>query len=78
MRGRCWEAAAVTQDAINALGIQGAITGEAVERAMDKDDDIREHKLNACDHRYYDVAGDLSEPLLSFIKANKDKIDLNE
>ena len=74
----CPETAAITQDAINALGIQSAITGEAVERVMDKDDQRREDKLYACDLRYYDVVGDLSEPLLSFIKVNKDTIELNE
>ena len=38
----------------------------------------RAEKMNECDNRYYEVAGDLAGPLLSFIKNNKEKITLKE
>ncbi len=72
----CPETAALTQDAINALGIEGPISIEAVDRVMDKEDEEREEKLNDCDNRYYEAAGDLADPLLEFIKTNRDKINI--
>ncbi len=73
----CTEAAVITQDAISALGIQGPITVEAIDSAVfEEESERRDEKLNECDERYYAVAGDLSVPLLEFIKRNKDKINL--
>ncbi|MBI9076238.1 MAG: DUF4375 domain-containing protein [Desulfatibacillum sp.] len=70
----CSDAAAITQDAIDSLGIRGAITIEKVEQIMKEEDEGREEKLGACDDRYFDTIGDLSEPLFEFIKANKGNI----
>ncbi|MHC4144841.1 MAG: DMP19 family protein [Planctomycetota bacterium] len=70
----CAETAALTQEAIDALGVEGSLTVEAIDRVMGQESDQRHEKLNACDNTYYSVAGDLSELLLGFIKRNKERI----
>jgi hypothetical protein len=39
-----------------------------------RDDDELADKLNEYDQIYYQTAGDLADPLLSFIKKNRDQI----
>ena len=72
----CEDAAALTQEAINILGIQRVLTVDAIDGAMSGENGERDRKLNECDSRYFDTAGDLSENLLTFIKKNKAKINL--
>ncbi|MBN2310000.1 MAG: DUF4375 domain-containing protein [Candidatus Hydrogenedentes bacterium] len=72
------EVAALTQDAIDALGIAGSVTAEAVDAAMAEEDEQRDAKLNACDEKYYAVAGDLAGALIEFIKSNRSAIRLTE
>lgn len=74
----CTEVAALTQQAIDILGIKGPVTVEAVDRVMDHEDKDRDDRLDECDERYCKVAGDLADPLLEFIKGNRDKITLKE
>lgn len=74
----CPEAANLTQDAIAVLGLEGPITVDAVNRVMEDESEEREDKWEACDDRYFKEAGDLSDPLLQFIKVNKDKIRLKD
>jgi hypothetical protein len=62
--------------AIEALDLDGPITASAIESAMDLEDDARDKRLDALDRRYYKKAGDLAEPLLAFIKSNRDQIKL--
>lgn len=71
----CPKVAELTQRAIDTLGISGDITVEALD-VIYEDDDDRDAKLNECDDRYFDEVGDLSEPLLEYIKANRDQITL--
>lgn len=68
--------AALTQEAIDALGINGALTVEAIEAASGDGDDERDQRLSDCDDRYYEVAGDLAGPLFEFIKAHRNRIAL--
>jgi len=70
----CVETAALTQEAIDALGIVGSLSVEAIDRVMDEQSDQRDQKLEVCDDKYYSVVGDLSKPLLGFIKRNKEQI----
>lgn len=72
----CPETAALTQDAISALGIQGTAAVDVIDRVMGEESSDRDEKLTECDQRYYEVAGDLSVPLLEFIKRNRAKINL--
>lgn len=72
----CTETGALTQKAIDALGIDGPIDVEAIEHVMDEESEERDDRLNACDDRYYEIAGDLADPLFEFIKRNRNKIDL--
>jgi uncharacterized protein DUF4375 len=70
--------AALTESAISELKIRGPLTSAAVEAAMRadamRDDDELADKLNEYDQIYYQTAGDLADPLLSFIKKNRDQI----
>ena len=72
----CSATAAITQRAIDSLGIQGTITVDAIEAAMEKDNEDRDDRLNECDDEYYEKAGDLAGPLLGFIKNYKSNINL--
>jgi hypothetical protein len=72
----CTETATLTQRAIDAIGIKGTITVDAIERAMEEDNEKRDDQLNECDDQYYENAGDLAGPLLEFIKKNREKIIL--
>jgi hypothetical protein len=72
------ETANLTQEALDILGIEGPITVEAIDRVMQHENEDRDHRLAACDSRYYESVGDLAGPLLDFIKSNRDKIDLRD
>ena len=72
----CSKAAAITRDAINALGIQGPLTIEAIDRVMEVENEERDEKLDACDHRFADIAGDLARLLLQYIRNNSSEINL--
>ncbi|MRS02116.1 hypothetical protein EG832_02615, partial [bacterium] len=61
----CKNVALLSQEAIATLGINGSLTVEAIDAAMDAENAERDEKLDACDSEYYSEAGDLSEPLLS-------------
>jgi hypothetical protein len=73
----CTEVALLTQQAINILGIKESITVETINQAMEDGNDERDKKLSECDDRYFEVAGDLADPLFEFIKSNREKITLN-
>ncbi len=72
----CGEVAKLTQDAIDALRIDGPCTREAIACVIYEEDEIREERLSECDDRFFEMAGDLSGPLLEFIKRNSDRITL--
>lgn len=72
----CKETAALTQQAIDILGIDGKITIEAIDSAMEQEDEERDEKLSDCDSKYYESAGDLADPLFEFIKNNREQINL--
>ncbi len=69
----CGDAALLTQRAIEALGIGGPMTVEAIDLAMERDNGERDAKLQECDERYYGVVGCLAAPLLEFVRRNRDK-----
>ena len=70
------DVAALTQEAIDALGIEGPVTVESIDRVLDDDSDERDEKLRACDTRYFEFEGCLADPLFEFIKQNRDRIKL--
>jgi hypothetical protein len=72
----CPEVFQLTRAALELLGIRHLISIAAIERAMEKDLEERDEKLNRLDEQYYDLRVDLSAPLLEFIKANRHKIAL--
>jgi len=72
------EAAELTSEAIALLEIDGEITVDAINQVMEKDDDSALlEKLDLLDTRYYETVGDLSVPLLEYIKQNREKIRLD-
>ncbi len=72
----CSEAASLTQDAISALDLRGPVSIEAIDQTIYEENDERDTELDACSNTYYRVVGDLSRPLLEFIKANRNMIRL--
>jgi hypothetical protein len=66
----------LARSAIEAVDIEGPVTANAIESAMDEENDARDDRLDALDRRYYEIAGDLADPLLEFIKSNRDQIKL--
>jgi hypothetical protein len=72
----CNAVADLARSAIGQLEIDGPLTPAAVEAAIDRDDPERDERLNEFDEAYYETAGDLTEPLLAFIKASRDQIAL--
>ncbi len=72
----CEEAAQLTQRAIDVLGIDGPLTAESIEAALDVDDEAQEDALGECDDAYYQFEEDLAGPLLAFIKSHQDQIRL--
>jgi len=70
------QVAELTRSAIEAVAIHGPVTADAIEAAMDEENDVRDDRLDALDRLYYELAGDLADPLLAFIKSNRDQITL--
>jgi hypothetical protein len=68
------DVADLTRRAIDALGISGPITVDAVKSAVEDEDDDRDDRLDAIDTEYFKFEGDLADPVLTFIKANHDQI----
>lgn len=62
------DVAALVQQAIDALGLKGAVTVEAIDLALDDEDQARDDAFAELGGRYYELAGDLAPDLLSFIK----------
>ncbi|MHB8997562.1 MAG: DMP19 family protein [Armatimonadota bacterium] len=75
-RTGCTAVAMLTEEAIAALALPGPVTTEAVNQAMDEDNEERDDKLDDCDTQYYAVAGDLAGALLQYIKVNRSRIEL--
>lgn len=74
----CHETALLTQQAIDALGIKGSLTIDAIEIIMGRENEELNRTLAKCDDQYYKTAGDLAGPLLVFIKNNREKIRIRE
>jgi hypothetical protein len=72
----CMLEASLTEEAIQALGIIGPVTVEAIDQVMGDDSDERDAKLNACDRRYYNETGDIAGVLWGYIKRNRSKIEI--
>jgi hypothetical protein len=73
----CPRFAAVTRDAVAALGITGPVTEAAVDAAVDSADDRRLEALSACDDAYYAIADEsIEDRLLAFIKDHRSAIRL--
>jgi hypothetical protein len=68
------QVAQLVRRAIAALGIEGPLTVDSIDRAMAPESDERYDALAECDDDYYDLAGDLAGPLFAYIKANRTRI----
>lgn len=73
----CAETAMITQRAIDLLEIEGPMPMTIDNVLLQEENEELEDKLYECDKEYYKVAGDLSIPLLNYIKNNKHKIVLD-
>ena len=72
----CQEVAALTENTIGILGIEGPLTTEAVAAAMNEGDEERDRRLSECDEQYFSVAADLAGPLFAFIRQHQGKVSL--
>jgi hypothetical protein len=69
--------AELARQAIAALRLgKRPLTTDSIDRAMDKDSQARDERLEELDDRYIEVAGDLASPLFAFIKANTAEITI--
>ena len=71
----CPATAAITKDAIAALGLAEP-SPEAVEARMETEDEALEDKLGACDQAYYAAGEDIAGRLFAYIRAKRDEIRL--
>ena len=71
----CPATAAITKDAIAALGLAD-LTAEAVEARMESEDEALEERLDACDQAYYAAGEDIAGRLFDHIRAKRDEIRL--
>jgi hypothetical protein len=78
----CPRTAALTQEAIDLLGLDEVTANSVEERALDQSEEARYDQLlaalNAIDQRFYayDTGESIEDSLLSYIEANKDSIHL--
>ena len=75
LRIGCQEAANITSGAINALGIED-FSPEALEAALESEDEERDEQLEECDGLYSGAGEDIAGQLFEFVRANKDAIQL--
>lgn len=74
----CPKVAAITRDAIAALGIAGPVSAEKAEEAALRDDAAVRTALEACDSRYFDNDEPIADRLFAWIKANRQAIRVGE
>jgi hypothetical protein len=72
----CVQVADLTNRAISALAIKGALTVDAIDHAMRSEHGERMEKLSKYDEQYFHLRTDLAESLFEFIKSNRAKIVL--
>ena len=70
------DVATLTQEAIDAVGVAGPWTVEQIDAAMADENEARDERLSDCTDRYFQVAGDLAQPLLDYLKANRSQVAL--
>lgn len=67
----CPKTAAITRDAISALGIAGPVSGDKAEQVVLAEDQAVLDALSACDQRYYDNDEAIADRLFAWIKENR-------
>lgn len=75
-RIECPATAELTKAAIDALGLEGEPTAEAIEPVIYKENEERDRKLCKLDGEYYEGTENIAGQLFEFIKANQDQIGL--
>jgi hypothetical protein len=68
----CPKTAAIAQRAIDALGLVGPVTPDAIEDAICQDDDARYAILEECDAAYYQGEEEpIADKLFAFVRAER-------
>jgi hypothetical protein len=70
------DAAELTRRAITTLGLEGPLTPDSVEAAMDRDDPDRDDRLDAIDQAWYQSVRGVADLLLDFIRSHRAEIVL--
>ena len=74
----CVETAALAQEAIVALRLEGQPSEEAIQATIHEDDEKRDAALDRCDEAYYKSPdGQIEDKLFAYIKANRSDIHLD-
>jgi hypothetical protein len=71
----CTETANITSGAINALGTED-FSPEALEAALESEDEERNEQLDECDGLYSGAGEDIAGKLFEFVSAHQDAIQL--
>ena len=69
--------AQITEKAIMALQIDKQITIEAVQEAMDEEDDQRDEILSTCDDKFFAYEEDIATTLFNFIENHRNDIHID-
>ena len=73
----CPRTAKLSEEALNALGMDDSITVDAILEAVGDDNAERDSLLEDCDQRFYsEVNEDIAGQLLEFVKQQREKIAL--
>lgn len=70
----CPKTAAITRDAIAALGLPTDSSDEQVEERILSEDPELQQALGACDDRYFEGEEPIAESLFEWIEANRTKV----
>jgi hypothetical protein len=72
----CPQTAAITRDAIDALGLPPGATDERVEQTVLSEEPKMKAAFDRCDDRYYEGSEPIADRLFDWIDANRDAIRL--
>ena len=70
LRIGCKETAALAREAVEALHLP-SLTDQAINAAMQEDDEVRDKELSRIDRLYFDGNEPIAQRLFDFIKANR-------
>jgi hypothetical protein len=74
----CSKTAAITRDAVAALGISGELTGEKVEGVILSENEMIREALDDCDDQYFGNDEPIADWLFAWIKRNRHLVSVGD